>query len=112
MKLFDFMQLPTFEVGAVQVDPMKATLKAPGTKRLKLEFDALLSSFAYKFNLRHYIEIASDAAASFREVGLLRSSPGYLKWRSTRLEFKTLSKYTVRFAIQWYNMAIRPSVSQ
>jgi hypothetical protein len=27
-------------------------------------------------------------------------------------KFATLSKQTVRFAIQWYNMAIRPSISQ
>jgi hypothetical protein len=36
---------------AVQVDPMKPMLKAPGTKRLKLdEYDEVLSSFAFKFN--------------------------------------------------------------
>ena len=38
--------------GAVQVDPMKPTLKPPGTKRLKLKYDELLSNFAFKFNLR------------------------------------------------------------
>jgi len=31
---------------AVQVDPNKPTLKAPGTKRLKLKYDKVLSSFA------------------------------------------------------------------
>jgi len=40
----------------VQVDPLKPTLKAPGTKRLKVEFDELLSSFAFNFNLRRYNE--------------------------------------------------------
>ena len=39
---------------AVQVDPIKPTLKAPGTKRLKLKFDKPLSSFAFTFNLRRY----------------------------------------------------------
>jgi hypothetical protein len=39
---------------AVQVDPIKATLKAPGTKRLKLKSDELLSSFAFNFNMRRY----------------------------------------------------------
>jgi len=29
-------------------------LKAPGTKRLKLKYDKLLSSFAFNFNLRRY----------------------------------------------------------
>ena len=43
---------------AVRVEPMKSKLKAPGTpgtKRLKLKHDNLLSSFAFKFNLRRYI---------------------------------------------------------
>ena len=41
----------------MQVDPIKPTLKAPGTKRLKLKYDGLLSSFAFKFNLRRYNEV-------------------------------------------------------
>jgi hypothetical protein len=45
---------------AVQADPNKPTLKAPGTRRLKLEFDELLSSFGFKFNLRRYIMIAAS----------------------------------------------------
>jgi len=39
---------------AAQVDPNKHTLKAPGTKRLKLKYDEMLSSFAFNFNLRRY----------------------------------------------------------
>jgi len=39
---------------AVQVEPIKPTLKAPGTKRLKPQYDGLLSNFAFKFNLRRY----------------------------------------------------------
>ena len=46
---------------AVQVDPIKPTLKAPGTKRLKLKYDKLLSSFAFNFNLRRYYTCASDS---------------------------------------------------
>ena len=38
---------------AVQVDPIKPTLKAPGTKRLKLWCDILLST-SFKINLRRY----------------------------------------------------------
>jgi hypothetical protein len=38
----------------VQVDPIKPTLKAPGTKRLKLKRDEPLSKFALKFKLRLY----------------------------------------------------------
>ena len=38
----------------VQVDPIKPTLKATGTKRLKLKYDEPPSNFAFKFNLRRY----------------------------------------------------------
>ena len=40
--------------GAVQVDPMKPVLKAPGAKHLKLTYDKLLSNLAFKFSLRHF----------------------------------------------------------
>jgi hypothetical protein len=39
---------------AVQVDPIKPTLKAHATKRLKLEYGELLSSSAFNCNLRRY----------------------------------------------------------
>jgi hypothetical protein len=39
---------------AVQVDPMKPPLKAPGIKRLKLEHDEPLSSSGFNFNMRRY----------------------------------------------------------
>ena len=39
---------------AVQVDPIKPKLKPPGTKRLKLNCNKLLSASAFKFNLRRY----------------------------------------------------------
>ena len=39
----------------VQVGPIKPTLKAPRTERLKLKYDDPLSKFAFKFNLRRYI---------------------------------------------------------
>jgi len=38
----------------VQVDPIKPTLKAPGTKRLKPLHDEPLSNFTFKYNLRRY----------------------------------------------------------
>ena len=40
----------------MQVDPIKPTLKVPGTKLLKLKYDKLLSNFAFKFNLCCYTE--------------------------------------------------------
>ena len=39
---------------AVQVEPIKPTLKPPGTKRLKLEYVVPLSNVAFKFNLHRY----------------------------------------------------------
>ena len=40
----------------MQVGPMKPTLKAPGTERLKLKYDEPLSNVAFKFNLHRYTE--------------------------------------------------------
>jgi hypothetical protein len=42
----------------MQVAPIKPTLKAPGTTRLKLKYYEVLSSFAFKFNLRRYTKSA------------------------------------------------------
>jgi len=39
---------------AVQVDPIKPTLKAHGSKRLKLKHYGLLIDVAFKLNLRRY----------------------------------------------------------
>ena len=59
---------------AVQVDPVKPTLKAPGTKRLKLKYDELLSNFAFPSNLRRYAagEYLDDDE---RQVGRRRLTP-------------------------------------
>ena len=40
---------------AVQDDPIKPTLKPPGTERLRLKYDELLSCFAFNFNSRRYM---------------------------------------------------------
>jgi len=39
---------------AVQVEPIEPLLKAPGTQRLKLQYDEPLSKFASRLNLRRY----------------------------------------------------------
>ena len=39
---------------AVQVDPMKHTLKAPESVLLKLKYDQMLSNFAFNFDLCRY----------------------------------------------------------
>jgi hypothetical protein len=48
---------------AVQVEPMKPMLKAPGTERLKLKYDNLVSRFAFKFNLRRYTPAPSPTSS-------------------------------------------------
>jgi hypothetical protein len=40
---------------------MKPTLRAPGTKRSKLKYDILLSSFAFNLNLRRYSKANGQA---------------------------------------------------
>ena len=64
----------------MQVDPIKPTLKPPGTKRLKLEYDELLSNFAFKFNLRRY--------------GLVLASAALLKYDSTSVGRRRLTHQT------------------
>ena len=43
----------------MQVDPLESNLKPPGTKRLKVRCDLLLSISGFKFNLRRYTEVAA-----------------------------------------------------
>ena len=43
----------------MQVDHIKTILEPPATKRLKLKHDELLSSFAFKSNLRRYIMVVA-----------------------------------------------------
>jgi hypothetical protein len=69
----------------MQAEPMKPTLKAPGTKRLKRTHDKLLSSFAVIFNLRRYKEggAAHGAAIDSHDVVMrLNQAPtwGYRRW--------------------------------
>jgi hypothetical protein len=59
---------------AVQVEPIKPTLKAPGPQRLKLEFDGLLSNFAFKLNLRRYNPAVGKKAEKDNPVGWCRST--------------------------------------
>jgi len=61
---------------AVQVDPIKPLLNTPGTKRLKLKCDVLLSTAAFKFNLRRYMkEVDVVRAAMVGRCRLTVSKP-------------------------------------
>jgi hypothetical protein len=46
----------------VQVDPVNPMLKPPGIKLLKPKCDKLLSTFAFKLNLRRYIEVSGGSS--------------------------------------------------
>jgi len=50
----------------VQVDPIKSKLKPPGAKRLKLNCNILLSTSAFRLNLRRYNQVTGKAGV---EVG-------------------------------------------
>jgi hypothetical protein len=51
----------------VQVDSIKPTLKAPGSKRLKLHCDILLSTSAVNFNLRRYNKYEEGGVRAVRK---------------------------------------------
>jgi hypothetical protein len=53
----------------VQVGPIKPTVKAPVTKRLKLMCDDPLSYIAFKFDLRRYSEVAERLTPQAALVG-------------------------------------------
>ena len=58
---------------------MKPMMKPPGTKRLQLKYDSLLSNFAFNFNLRRYTEdgsITMTVRGQYRpEKNVLNSVP-------------------------------------
>jgi hypothetical protein len=63
----------------VQVDPIKPTLKAPGSERLKLKCGDLLSKNCYKCNLLRYNPASSFERSVWPVIGpLLPNIPGEL----------------------------------
>ena len=66
----------------MQVDPVKPTLRPPGTKRLKLKCDEVLSNLAFNFNLRHYILVENGTfhmAAQHAGYGLNTKAGAYTR---------------------------------
>jgi hypothetical protein len=63
----------------VQVDPTKPKLKPPGIERLKLLCDQLLSSFAFRFNLRRYTMVGFaqpvEVGEQYQVVGRSAAAP-------------------------------------
>ena len=52
----------------MQVDPGKPKLKSLGTKRLKPKCDILVSTSAFKFNLRRYNKAMEKGKAKARKM--------------------------------------------
>ena len=48
----------------MRVDPIKPMLKAPGTQRLNLKYEEVLSNVAVESNLRHYIKVKAYVGAA------------------------------------------------
>jgi len=76
--------LPHYPGRAVQVQPMKPVLKAPGSMLLKLRYDGPLSKFAFRFNLRHYTP-ATRAPATFPTLAWISSPHSSTPGRQPRL---------------------------
>jgi hypothetical protein len=55
---------------------MKCNLKAPGTKRLKVKHDDLLSSLGFNFNSRRYNKRGEVKISDFGVSGQLANSAG------------------------------------
>jgi len=60
---------------------MKTKLKPPGIKRLKLEFDGLLSSFAFKFNLRRYAKELTESFSAYNAIRTHLAAGAYTRSR-------------------------------
>ena len=63
----------------MQVDPIKATLKAPESMHLKLIYDGPLSNFAFKFDLRRYSEEDIDIAIESCPVDCIHWAEAYTR---------------------------------
>jgi hypothetical protein len=60
----------------VRVAPFKSTLKEPGIKLLKLNYDKPHQRNAFKFNLRRYIEDVADAGKKAPAAPVLSQEVG------------------------------------
>jgi hypothetical protein len=91
----------------VKLKPMQSTLKALGSKPLKLKCDELLSRFAFKFNLRRYnvaatearlmqLSMEKDALEGWAEYRVTRYDPRYdisIWWMTISIWSSTISMW-------------------
>ena len=52
----------------MQVDPIKPTLKPPGSMHLNLRYDGTVSNFAFKLHPRRYMKELRTKRAEFTEL--------------------------------------------
>jgi len=86
---------------AMQVDPMKPKLKPPRTKRLKLEYDGLLSEFGFKFNLRKF---------GFK-FNLRRYNTGFTSFDNIAWASLTIFQTLTRKAERLFRTCTRPTLN-
>ena len=89
--LSDYL-VDTIQGRAVQVDPIKPALKAPGIQRLKLTYDDPLSNIAFKFNLRRFTKAPPRLGTSQSRSSPSSSFPSSATPRAgayTRSEFSS-----------------------
>jgi hypothetical protein len=66
---------------------MKPTWRAHGSKRLKLQFDVLLSDFAFTFNLRRYTMVGGDYESDGDGEGALEVGPAGIGYFSAQMPY-------------------------
>ena len=87
----------------MQVDPINAKLKAAGTKRLKLKCPMLLSTPAFNFNLRRYIEAQYSSLldqASVERAAALSAAAGASTAAATAREAAVRTECRSRFSAE------------
>jgi len=85
---------------AVQVDPIKPTLNAPGSMLLKRQYDGPASKFAFNFNLRRYTA-CSPPRRTVRDWARQTASMCCCgRWRRTRARTRRQGLTLVHFSAQ------------
>ena len=89
---------PFYKVRRVQVEPMNSQLKAPGTKRLKLVYDARLLKFALSSNCWRFKKAPNNWFG--RVTGVMFRIPGLAEdaYMVLKQQFK-LSDVTILFLV-------------
>jgi hypothetical protein len=93
---------------AVQVDPIKPTLKALGTKRLQLTYSQLLSKNAFNFNLHRYIK---GSGCDLRSSDSYIISKRYFSWMVNAIINGGTVDYDVLPLAPGWGFALRPRSS-